>query len=65
MKKKKDWSMILYFVASVCFYAAAVMGFIRKDNTAMAVTWACMGSAMLCFGAARLNNKNKNNDGEQ
>lgn len=56
--KKEKLCYILYFVASVCFYAAAIIGFIGGEVT-RSVLNLCLGSAMLCLGATQLNKSNK------
>lgn len=49
---KKNLTVILYYAASVCFYIAAIIGFMN-DNS-MATVGFCLGSAMLCLGSAKL-----------
>ena len=49
---------ILYFVASLFLYVAAILGFTGGEKT-MGVIYLCLGSAMLCLGAAKLNKYNK------
>lgn len=57
---KKNLTVILYYAASVCFYIAAIIGFMN-DNS-MATVWFCLGSAMLCLGSAKLSKIKKNEE---
>lgn len=61
--KKFKISAILYYVAALCWYIAAIIGF-THDSSSMGVVWLCLGSATLCLGSASLNKyrKEKNND---
>lgn len=59
MNKKNLW--VLNYVASVCFFLAAIIGF-ANDNS-MAPVWMCLGAAWLCIGAG-FQRKNKKDDSE-
>lgn len=48
------------FVAAMSMYAAGFMMWINNSDSSTPVTWLCLGSAFLCFGAADLNKKNDN-----
>lgn len=50
--KKKKLTSTLYFVASVCFFIAAGIGY-SNDNS-MATVWICLGATMFCLGSAAL-----------
>lgn len=51
--KKEKITTALYFVVSVCFFIAAIIGF--ANDSSMAIVWFCLGTAMLCFGSVSLN----------
>ncbi len=60
--KKMKLTSTLYFVASVLAYIVAIIKFTGEDQTTTAITWLCIGSAMLCLGFAVLNKKEDNQD---
>lgn len=62
MKKEKITAVLFYF-ASVFFYVAAIVGFIRGNS--MAIVWLCLGSAMLCLGSICLNKLGKSPKNEK
>lgn len=62
MKKEKT-IVVLNYLTAVCFYIAAIIGYVN-DNS-MATVWLCLGSAWLCIGSLTLNkfkNKDKNDN---
>ncbi|MCD8161507.1 MAG: hypothetical protein LUE61_10175 [Clostridiales bacterium] len=59
MKGKKA-SATLFFIASVCFYIAAIIGFFSDGD--FSVVYLCLGSAFLCIGAAQLNRDDNDTD---
>ena len=58
MKKEKT-SAVLYYIASFCFYAAAIINFTSNRGNSMGVVWLCLGSTMLCLGSVWLNKSKK------
>lgn len=54
---KNKLSAILYYVAALAFYIAAIMEFIDKDH--MGALDLCLGSAMLCLGSVHMNKYKK------
>ena len=52
MAKKEKPIIPLYFVTSVLFFAAAIIGYATKNS--MATVWLCLGSLWLCLGAVGL-----------
>lgn len=54
MKKEKT-SAVLYYIASFCFYVAAIINFTSNSGNSMGVVWLCLGSTMLCLGSVWLN----------
>ncbi len=61
--KKFKISAILYYVAALCWYIAAIICF-TSESSRVGVIWLCLGSSMLCLGSASLNKyrKEKNSD---
>ena len=65
MKNKKTYRMVstLNYLSSVCFYIAAIFGFVN-GNSGMATVYLCLGSAFLCLGTVWSNKANEK-DGEK
>ena len=60
---------IIYYIASACFYIAAIISFL-SHNTTQGVVMLCLGSSQLCLGAVYLNKSrkdenDKNDKGEE
>lgn len=64
MKKRKAYT-VLYYVAAICFYVAAVISFLVSGDSGMGVVWLCLGSAMLALGAAAQNTAKTQESGEK
>lgn len=60
--KKIKLTSTLYFVGSVLSYIVAIIKFTGEDQITTAITWLCIGSAMLCLGFAALKMKKDNQD---
>ena len=56
---KKDKTVILYYISSLLFYIAAIINYVGGSEHRNAIIYICLGSLMLCLGAAGTN-KNKN-----
>lgn len=60
VKKEKKY-LTLFFIASVLFYIAAIIGF-ANGNTSRAIVWLCLGSTYLCLGSTHKKNDKTNTD---
>lgn len=59
---KTNKKAMFIFFASACLYIAAIVSFI-KGNNSTGFVFLCLGSAFLCFGSTYLNKSNENKDG--
>ncbi len=61
MKNKKSVSVI-YYIAAVCFYIAAILNFVH-NHTSTGVMMMCLGSSQLCLGSVWLGKSRKDENG--
>ena len=62
MKNKKIVSILNYLTA-VCFYIAAMLGYV--NDSSMATVWLCLGSVWLCLGSYWLMKSKKDGKEDQ
>lgn len=61
-EKRLKTAAICYFLGSAGFYIAAIIGFI--SDSSIPATNLCLGSVLLCIGAATLRKINEQNGEE-
>ena len=61
MKKGINKS-ILFYIASVLFLVASVIGFTSGNENSMAIIWLCLGSSFLCLGSTHKKKENNTDD---
>ena len=61
MKKGINKS-ILFYIASVLFLVASVIGFTSGNENSMAIVWLCLGSSFLCLGSIHKKKENNTDD---
>lgn len=66
-KGKKHGKSTAWFTASTLMYLASALTWLGSDGSSGAVTWFCLGSAYLCFGATEYNKEKQadNKDDEK
>lgn len=62
--KKKDKTVILYYISSLLFYIAAIINYVGGSEHRNAIIYICLGSGslMLCLGAAGTNKNKKDSE---
>lgn len=58
--KKKDKTVILYYISSLLFYIAAIINYVGGSEHRNAIIYICLGS--LCLGAAGTNKNKKDSE---
>lgn len=60
--KKKDKTVILYYISNLLFYIAAIINYVGGSEHRNAIICICLGSLMLCLGAAGTNKNKKDSE---
>lgn len=62
MKKENKITFILYLVSSICFFVSAILGFIDKNN--MAIANLGLGACFLCLSSVHYQKYKKDKENE-